>query len=206
MSCLVFRQLVSLFKQLVTELTRKVWNEDMLHSYVRFQNAFVLARDSTSRANLRLIFVCHQMAVHELYFLSANLAGFSEIAFVHEPQVLFQARLRSKDFVAVLAWKTGAVFFESFLLLVNLSVGVKTGSRLRGKRTNIANENFSSFFLEFLVSVVRQMNSQLFVRSKSVFFADEAFKLISTQLAKLQMTHQRLLLDETFLTVPTPEA
>lgn len=127
----MFRQLISLLEQLVAELTRQVGNQHVFDSNVRFQDAFVLASDAASRAHLRVIFVGHQVAIHELDFLSANLAGLPEIALVHESHVLHNARLRAKNFVAVFARKAGAVFFEGPLLLVDLSVSVKAGSRLR---------------------------------------------------------------------------
>lgn len=106
----------------------------------------------------------------------------------------------------MLARKAGAVFFECFLLLVDLPVCVKAGPRLRRKRADVADENFSRFLLEFLVSVVCQMNSELPVRPESVFLADEALELVSGQLTKLHVPCQRLLLDESLLTDPTPEA
>lgn len=93
MRSFVFRQLISLLKQLVAELARQMWDQHVFDSNVRFQDSFVLASDSASRTHLRLVFVGHQMAVHELDFLSANLARFSEIAFVHKPHVLLNAGL-----------------------------------------------------------------------------------------------------------------
>lgn len=83
MRSFMFRQLISLLKQLVAELTRQVWNQHMFNSNVRFQDAFVLASDAASGTHLRLVFVGHQVAIHELNFLSANLARLTKIAFVH---------------------------------------------------------------------------------------------------------------------------
>lgn len=51
-----------------------------------------------------------------------------------------------------------------------------------------------------------QMHSELMIWTKCVFLADEAFKFVSGQFAKLEMPRQRLLLDKSFLAVPTPEA
>lgn len=67
-------------------------------------------------------------------------------------------------------------------------------------------KTFPAFFSSSVISVVCQMNSKLPIGPEGVFLANEAFELVSCQLAKLHVSDQRLLLDESFLTVPTPEA